>query len=62
MGIGDKINNAAEKASGTAKEKLGDATDNRDLQAEGTADKASADAKQAGEKVKDAAKNFTDGH
>ncbi len=61
MGLGDKINNAAEKASGTAKEKLGHATDNRDLQAEGTADKAYADAKQTGEKVKDAAKNFTDG-
>ena len=35
MGLGDKISNAAEKASGSAKEKLGDATDNRDLQAEG---------------------------
>ncbi|ALU38699.1 general stress protein CsbD [Kocuria flava] len=61
MGIGDKMENAAQKASGAAKEKVGDATDNRDLQAEGQADKVSADAKQTGEKVKDAARNFTDG-
>lgn len=61
MGLGDKISNAAEKAGGTAKEKVGDATDNRDLQAEGQADKLSGSAKQAGEHVKDAGKNFKDG-
>ena len=48
MGIGDKMENAAQKASGAAKEKVGDATDNRDLQAEGQTDKVSADAKQTG--------------
>ena len=57
MGLGDKISNAAEKAGGTAKEKVGDATDNRDLQAEGQADKLSGSAKQAGENVKDAFKS-----
>ena len=61
MGLGDKISKAAEKAGGTAKEKVGDATDNRDLQAEGQADKLSGSAKQAGENVKDAGKNFKDG-
>lgn len=59
MGLGDKISNAAEKASGTAKEKVGDATDNRDLQAEGQADKLSGSAKQAGENVKDGFKDAT---
>ena len=42
---------------GKAKEKLGDATDNRDLQAEGKKDQSKADLKQAGEKVKDAFKH-----
>ena len=61
MGLGDKISNAAEKASGTAKEKVGDATDNRDLQAEGQAQKTAGSTKQAGEHLKDAAKNVGGG-
>ena len=61
MGLGDKISNSAEKATGAAKEKVGDATDNRDLQAEGAADKMSGGAKQSVENVKDAGKNLKDG-
>ena len=57
MGNDDKIANKGEGALGKAKEKLGDATDNRDLQAEGKKDQSKADLKQAGEKVKDAAKH-----
>ena len=57
MGVGDKMKNAAEAAKGKAKEKTGDATDDRDLQAEGQAEKTEADLKQAGEKVKDAFKD-----
>ena len=38
---------------GSAKEKVGGATGNEDLQAEGQVDKSTADAKQAGEKIKD---------
>jgi uncharacterized protein YjbJ (UPF0337 family) len=57
MGLGDKIENAAQKAKGTAKEKAGEATDDDQLEAEGKVDKAKADVKQAGEKIKDA---FTD--
>ena len=57
MGIGDKISNAAENAVGKVKEAAGKATDNHDLQAEGQADQASANAKQTGEKVKDTAKD-----
>ncbi|WP_432547351.1 CsbD family protein [Kineococcus sp. SYSU DK004] len=53
MGIGDKLNNAAEKAAGKAKEATGKTTDDRDLQAEGQADQKVASTKQAGENVKD---------
>ena len=56
MGLDDKLENSAEKAKGKAKEEYGDATDNRDLQAEGKADQSAADLKQAGENVKDAFK------
>lgn len=56
MGKEDKIKNTAEGALGSAKEKVGDATDNRDLQAEGKRDKTKSDLKQAGEKAKDAFK------
>jgi uncharacterized protein YjbJ (UPF0337 family) len=57
MGAGKKMKNAAEAAKGKAKEATGDATDNRDLQAEGQGEKSKADLKQAGEKVKDAFKD-----
>ena len=53
MGIGDKISNKAEEAGGKVKEGVGNATDNESLQAEGVADQSSANAKQAGENVKD---------
>ncbi len=56
MGIGDKISNATDKAAGKAKEKSGDATNDRSLEAEGKNDQSKADLKQAGEKVKDAFK------
>ena len=56
MSTEDKFKNATEGKLGEAKEKLGDATDDRDLQAEGQQDKSKADLKQAGEKVKDAFK------
>ncbi len=52
----DKLKNSAEGGLGKAKEKLGDATDDRELQSEGKADQSKADLKQAGEKVKDAFK------
>ena len=57
MGIGDKIDNMSEDASGKAKEATGKATDNERLEAEGRTDQSKADLKQAGEKVKDAFKN-----
>lgn len=59
MGLGDKIKNKTEEVTGKGKESVGDATDNEQLQAEGVGDQASAKTKQAGENVKDAAKNIT---
>jgi uncharacterized protein YjbJ (UPF0337 family) len=54
MGAMDKLQDKAQAAKGSAKEKVGDATDNQQWQAEGKADKAKGNLKQAGEKVKDA--------
>lgn len=59
MGLGDKISNKAQEVSGKVKESVGNATDNPDLKAEGYKDQAAAKAKQAGENVKDAAKDLT---
>ena len=52
MGLGDKIQNAGEEAAGKVKETTGRATDNGSLEAEGKADQASANIKQAGEKAR----------
>ena len=56
MGLDDKIRNAAEDIAGKAKEAIGKVTDNDKLEAEGKADQVKADAKKAGEDVKDAFK------
>lgn len=53
MGLEDKIKNKAEEMIGAAKEKVGDKTDDKDLQAEGQADQSKANVKQVGEDVKD---------
>ncbi|KJK59335.1 CsbD family protein [Saccharothrix sp. ST-888] len=57
MSGADKVRNMAEKAKGHAKEAAGKALGDKRLTAEGKADKVSGDAKQAGEKVKDIAKD-----
>ena len=54
MGLDDKIDNAAEKMGGKAKEATGAATNDESLRSEGQMDQVKADLKQAGEKVKDA--------
>ncbi len=56
MGLDDKIQNAAEKLGGKTKQGVGDATGDRDLQAEGEADQTKGSLKQAGENIKDAFK------
>lgn len=57
MATGDKIDNKTDKLKGKAKESVGEATDDKDLKAEGKGDQTKGDIKEAGEKVKDAFKN-----
>ena len=57
MSLGDKIKNSAQEAAGKVKEKVGDAKGDESMQAEGQADQTKANAKQAGENVKDAFKS-----
>jgi uncharacterized protein YjbJ (UPF0337 family) len=52
----DKLQNKAQELGGRAKETLGAATKDRDLEAEGRKDQVAGNLKQAGEKVKDAFK------
>jgi len=56
MSAVDKAKNKAE-LTGKAKEKIGQATDDRDLEAEGHKDQTKGNVKNAGEKVKDAFKH-----
>ncbi len=57
MGTDDKVRNKGEDLKGKAKETIGRATDDEELEAAGRADQAKANLKQAGEKVKDAIKD-----
>jgi uncharacterized protein YjbJ (UPF0337 family) len=56
MSAEDKANNKGEELKGSAKETVGKATGNEQLEAEGKGDQMSGNLKQAGEKVKDAFK------
>lgn len=56
MGFTEKAKNAAEDLAGKAKEAVGSATGNEDLEKQGQRDQAKADLKSAGEDVKDAFK------
>ena len=57
MGTDDKIENKTEELTGKAKETVGEASGDSDLQAEGQADQTKGNLKQAGEKIKDAFKS-----
>ncbi len=57
MGTDDKFSNKVDDLAGQFKEKTGEASGDRSLEAEGERDQSKADLKQAGEKVKDAFKN-----
>jgi uncharacterized protein YjbJ (UPF0337 family) len=57
MSAKDKAKNKAQEMKGQAKEKAGQATGDEHLEAEGRADKAKGNLKNAGEKVKDAFKS-----
>jgi uncharacterized protein YjbJ (UPF0337 family) len=56
MSTGDKIDNKAEELGGKAKEGVGKATGDHELENQGKLDQAKGNLKQAGEKVKDAFK------
>ena len=53
----DKLTNKIEEVSGKGKQAVGDATDNRDLQAEGKKEESKSNLKQGVENIKDAFKN-----
>ena len=57
MGVDDKAKNKAQEVKGQAKEGLGRATDDDELQVEGQTDQTKGDLKQAGEQVKVAFKD-----
>jgi len=57
MSTSDKISNKGEELQGKVKEGVGEATDDKDLKAEGKGDQAKGNLKQAGEKVKDVFKS-----
>jgi uncharacterized protein YjbJ (UPF0337 family) len=60
MSFADKAQHKAEELKGAAKEKIGDATDNESMQAEGAAERRAAQAKQAGDHLGDAGRNARD--
>ena len=53
MGTDDKIDNKVEELGGKAKEHVGRATGDEELEAQGHGDQAKSNLKQAGEKIKD---------
>jgi uncharacterized protein YjbJ (UPF0337 family) len=60
MSMGDKIEHQAEEAKGRLKKNVGDATDDAEMEAEGRKETLAAEAKQAGDKVKDVAEDVGD--
>ena len=56
MGWNDKLKYKKDEAKGAAKENLGKATDDEQMEREGQGDQTVSNLKQAGEKVKDAFK------
>ena len=57
MGTDDKLRNKGEDLKGKAKETIGQATDDEELEAQGRADQTKSSLKDAGEKMKDAIKD-----
>jgi uncharacterized protein YjbJ (UPF0337 family) len=56
----DEIKGKAEQAKGYVKEKVGQATDDPDLEAEGTADRAAGEVREGYGEVKDKVKRAID--
>jgi len=60
MSTEDKAKNLVDKTAASAKEAAGKITRNESLEREGQAEKAEADLKQSGEKVKDTLHDIAD--
>jgi uncharacterized protein YjbJ (UPF0337 family) len=60
MSTADKIENQAQDMAGKAKEYVGEKTGDERLRADGMADQDESQLKQAGEHVKDAARDVRD--
>ena len=60
MSTEDKAKNVADKAAASAKEAAGKLTGDESMRREGQADKAKADLKQSGEKLKDSLRDATE--
>jgi uncharacterized protein YjbJ (UPF0337 family) len=60
MGADDKVSNKAHEVKGEAKRRLGRATDDERLEAEGHREKTGSKLRQAAEKAKDAAAKAKD--
>jgi uncharacterized protein YjbJ (UPF0337 family) len=54
MGWEDKLRNKGDEAKGSAREHVGKATDDQQMEREGKKDQSASKLKQAGEQVKDA--------
>ena len=59
MSDSDKTRNKVEEIRGRAKEEVGRTTGDEELESQGKRDQAKSNAKQAGEKIKDAARDIT---
>jgi len=57
VALDDKASNKAEELKGKAKETVGHATGDEQMEAEGKGDQAKGNLKQAGEKIKDVFKH-----
>ncbi|CAN5748736.1 CsbD family protein [soil metagenome] len=59
MSDADKTSNKVEEIRGRAKEEVGRTTGDEELESQGKRDQAKSNVKQAGEKLKDAARDTT---
>ncbi|MFC4149809.1 CsbD family protein [Micromonospora mangrovi] len=60
MSFTDKAKNKAQELTGAAKERIGDMTDNERMRGEGASERSTAQARQAGEHVKEAGRDVKD--
>lgn len=60
MGVADKVKNKAEELAGKAKQEIGERRHDQEMVAEGLRQEKAAQAKQAGEHVKDAGRDVRD--